>query len=254
MQVLLLEAARIHWAHFLTLIATTLIYAPVVLLTANMVAGSMPEPAATTGGQAAAELVINPVALLVGLIVILLLSAAAFALWLRIAALGLPEAIGQPIGDWVTQILRTGLVLVGAGLMVFVPLSFVAAVLATGSSATSEAVTVLLFLLATVGANVAIAVLFVPLAEGATGRVNRTTPQAKANALRCRPLLVPTLVAATFGLAFVGALVIELLGAIGAPLSALLAQSLMLTVSTTYIAAILGVAYRQAGGTLDNPT
>lgn len=251
---LLIDAARLHWAHVLTLLATTVIFAPGFLAGMSIIDASIQVASDAADSQAPSDMAVDPLGVLVGLLIILAMSAAAFVLWLRIAAFGLAPAINQPARAWVAQILRTSMLLIGAGLMVSVPLVFIVAVLVGASGSLSPGAAVFLAVAVTLATNGAIALLFLPLAEGATGRQHKTSPQAMLTASRIRTTLATTLIVATFALGLTGSLLLELLTAIDAQLSALLVQALALTISITYVGAILGCAYRQVGGTMSGGT
>ena len=238
---LLVDAAKIHWANILTFAATAAVYAGGLLIVAGTIVSTEP------GSEVAENVTLSadPMSLFVGLILILLLSAGAFVLWLRIGALGLNAALQVPPGGWFRPILRTAGLLIAAGLMGFVPVALVAGLVLGATQTMSVGAIAFIVLLLTAAINVAVAMLFVPLVETSLGSGCFGSPQVRAMASALRPILIGTLLAATFGLTFIGMFLLQLFAAVEAAISMQLVQSLISALSVTFIATILGIAYRR---------
>ena len=156
---LLTEAARLHWQHMLVLVGTTAIYAPGIAL-AGDIAVDVKEPIEpAVEGAPPFDMTAEPATLLIGLTLIVALSATAFVLWLRIPLLGAAAALRQPLGDWTGQVIRTMGLLVGAILLGLVPVSMIAAVTVGSSGNLSAGGFAFLLLMASAAINGAIAFL-----------------------------------------------------------------------------------------------
>ncbi|MFN3231791.1 MAG: hypothetical protein ACE363_06475 [Alphaproteobacteria bacterium] len=240
---LIVEAARLHWDRVLAFLVTTALLVPGALLAASMGFDIMAQPE-IADPNATVEVAIDPVRMLVALAILGVLSAATFVIWMRIALLGTPAAFQQPIRTFIGQMLKTLGYMIAAGLIGLVPISFLAGMMAVGTGSLSTGATALIVLLISAAVTGAFALFFLPLAEIATDTRPLGTSEQRGRITAFRPQLALTLIVATFAVTFLGGVLVQILTAIGAIISAGLAQALMVTLSITVMAAIMGLALR----------
>ncbi len=246
----MIEAAQFHWNRVLTFLATALVYVPMALLVASSafeVSDAQDSTAADTTAATPPELNVDfdPLTLLAVVALLAVLSSASFVLWLRMSLMGMPTALQQPLGNWLGQILRTMGLFLAAGLVGLVPVSFLGGLLVGSTGTLSPGALAFLVLLSSATVNGAIALLFLPFVEAATGVKPLGTSETRARANALRPVLALTLITATFAVTFVGGVIMQILVAGGATISAGLVQAMTITFSVTYIAAIMGCAFRR---------